>query len=365
MNGTYRTPDEQNEDFQNRTDHKINGVIKVVTDLGEDIQDIKDAVARTKAANPNSEVHYGRFELNGDLIVFDSQGNQIRVPVEFLPVVEPQDVADEASTTVTEFFTLYRLLSECSYASEQTITDMMYEDFERYKAWIRMLRATQWRVEKVSSTIPNMKKIDHKAWDDLLYDCRMPFTIPDKYLKKDVASFFQDSMATRYRSRSHIYSPPRFRRNLRYQPYDDKDDILGQHEITDDIVDRVNRGEMAYMTKEEDEAMKNMTDNPYDWTEFSSTPLTNSTRWVEATPVTPYHSPEQGWLDKIDVNQVITIGLAVLPSVFLFGLLLCLIKAINRLATANRTPEPTRQRTETVRSSDTDNSESIMLQPTA
>ena len=158
-----------------------------------------------------------------------------------------------------------------------------------------------------------------------------------------------------------MYDPPRFRRSLTIQPYDDNDDVLGDHEITDKVVEKLNKGEMAFMTREEDEAVRNMTD-PNGWTEFTSTPYTNSTKWIEANPILPYQPPEPAWYDKLDVNQLITVALAILPSVFLFGLLLALIKALNKVAASNRQRNTGRERAETVRSDAT--SENILLTQT-
>ena len=115
------------------------------------------------------------------------------------------------------------------------------------------------------------------------------------------------------------------------------------------------------MTKEEDEAVRNMTD-PDGWTEFTSTPYRNNTKWIEARPILPYRPPEPNWYDNLDVNQLITVALAVLPSVFMFGLLYALIRALNKVAATNRQRDEGRQRAETVRSEETD--ETIMLTQT-
>ena len=361
MGGKYRTEQQRNEDFQNRTDMRFKGMMDVAKALGSDMADIKDLYWKTQVNNPDSDIHFGKFGSDGSVKVFDKLGNEVHVPLSFLPKISPAEIAQEAGTSVEEFYIVYKILSECSYSSDELMTATMYQDYERYRGWTRILRATQARIQKLSRTAPDMRTIDHKAWEEMIFNCRLPFTVPDKFLEDDLASIFTDSRATRYRQLSRVYDPPRFRRSLDIRPYDDKDDVLGDHEITDDVVDKLNRGEMAFMTKEEDEAVRNMTD-PDGWTEFTSTPYRNNTKWIEARPILPYRPPEPNWYDNLDVNQLITVALAILPSVFMFGLLYALIRALNKVAATNRQRDEGRQRAETVRSEETD--ETIMLTQT-
>ena len=359
LNGTFKTEQEKNDIFKSDTNRKFDGLIKVMTDLGVDMKTVKDALARQSVVSPDSDIHFGTFDKYGGITVYNKDGIKMDVPVSFLPVIEPQQVADEANVPVTEFFVMFRLLSDCSYQSEDVFTATLYQDLPRYKGWMRLLASTQKRVEMASKANNNVRTVDYKAWDELLYNCRLPFQIPEKYMDKPIADFFKDSNIVRYKEKAQVWSPPRFRRAINYQPFDDDDDILGQHEITDDIVDKVNKGEMAFMTKEEDEALRNMTVDPYGWTEFTSTPYTNTTQMVEARPILQYQPGSLDSSNSIDVNQLLTIGLAVVPSILIFTLLLFLIKALNNLAESNR--QNHRQRVDTHQSDDSHNSAAVML----
>ena len=360
MGGNYKTEEQRNEAFQNRTDMMFQGMWNVSKALQTDVADLKDLYWNTKQAHPDSDVHFGHFSADGSVKVFDTLGNEVHVPLSFLPKISPKEIAKEANTSVEEFYTVFRILSECSYSADELMTATMYNDYERYKGWTRILRATQSRIQKLSRTAPDMRTIDHKAWEEMIFNCRLPFTLPDEFLKDDLARVFTTSRATRYRELPRTYDPPRFRRSLNIQPYDDDDDVLGDHEITDEVVAKLNRGEMAFMTREEDEAIRNMTD-PTGWTEFTSTPYTNTTKWIEAQPILPYQPPQPTWYDKLDVNQLIIVALAILPSVFLFGLLFALIRALNKVAASNRQRDNRRERAETARSDAA--SDDIMLTP--
>ena len=359
LNGTFQTEQEKNDRFKSDTNRKFDGLIKVMVDLGLDMRAIKDALARQSLVSPDSDVHFGTFDRQGGIAVYNKDGVKIDVPVTFLPVIEPQQVADEANVPVEEFFVLFKLLSDCSYQSEDIMTATLYQDLPRYKGWMRLLASTQARVQRASEADNTVRTVDYKAWDELLYSCRLPFQIPQKYLDKPIADFFKDSRMVRYKEKANVYSPPRFRRAIDYQPFDDDDDILGQHEITDDIVEKVNRGEMAFMTQDEDEALRNMTADPYGWTEFTSTPYTNTTQMVEARPILPYQPGSLNSSDPIDVNQLLTIGLAIVPSILIFTLLLFLIKALNNLAASNR--QNHQPRVENPRLDDSHNSAAVML----